>query len=253
MTSEETELSRHHRGGALLGGGWDEVLAHELAKRYWKELLEFLAGEREQHSVYPPPSQTFQAFELTPYDKVKVVILGQDPYPNPGEAHGLAFSVSADATKKPPSLRNIHKVLAADLSRTSGRPVAAPGHGSLEGWAEQGVLLLNTALTVRAGSKSDRARHRRWRWEGQGWATFTDAVIKAVSDKPDRVVFMLWGNDAKQKENLVDADRHTVIKSSHPSPFSARLGFLDSRPFSEANETLEKTGTIDWARTRSHD
>lgn len=199
--------------------------------------------------MFPPPSQTFKAFELTPYDEVKVVILGQDPYPNPGEAHGLAFSVPAEVKRKPPSLKNIHKVLEADLSKTLGRPVTAPEHGSLEGWADQGVLLLNTALTVRAGSKRDRELHRRWRLAGNGWATFTDAVIKAVSDKPDHAVFILWGNDAKQKEALID-NRHAVIKSSHPSPFSARLGFLTSRPFSEANEELKGAGRgeIDWGR-----
>lgn len=245
----ETELSRHKSRDDLIGGGWEEILGAEIAKPYWHELLEFLAEERRKYDVFPPPSQTFRAFELTPYDRVKVVILGQDPYPNPGEAHGLAFSVPAEVTRKPPSLKNIHRVLESDLSKASGRSVTAPEHGSLEDWAGQGVLLLNAALTVRAGTKQDRAVHRRWRWEGQGWATFTDAVIKAVNDKTGGVVFILWGNDAQQKEALIDIDRHAVIKSSHPSPHSARLGFLTSRPFSEANENLKLTGgSIDWAR-----
>lgn len=243
----DSELARHSRGDVLLGGGWDDVLTEEMAKPYWRKLLEFVAAERADSPVYPPASQTFRAFELTPYDKVRVVILGQDPYPNEGEAHGLAFSVPADAKRKPPSLKNIHNVLVADLSKSAGRPVSAPRSGTLKGWAEQGVLLLNTALTVRAGTKQDRARHRRWRWEGEGWTTFTDAVIKAVNRKEDRVVFVLWGRDAQKKEALIDP-RHTVIKSSHPSPFSARLGFLDSRPFSEANEALGMP-PIDWART----
>lgn len=226
-----------------------------LEKPYWSELLDFVADERGRHDVYPPPSQTFRAFERTPYGTVKVVILGQDPYPNPGEADGLAFSVSTVVKRKPPSLKNIHKVLESDLTKTPGRSVTAPEHGSLEGWADQGVLLLNTALTVRAGTKNDRDLHRRWRSAGNGWATFTDAVIKAVSDKPDRVVFILWGNDAKQKEALIDRRRHAVIKASHPSPFSARLGFLTSRPFSEANKKLKSAGRgeIDWERVDRQD
>lgn len=234
----------------LLGGGWDERLRDELGKPYWSKLLEFVADEHEHHEVYPPWIQTFRAFELTPYDRVKVVILGQDPYPNPGQAHGLAFSVPDDVTPKPESLKNIHKVLVSDLSRTSDRPVVAPGCGSLEGWAEQGVLLLNTALTVRAGTKAERKLHRQWTWEGKGWSTFTDAVIKAVNDKGDRVVFLLWGNDAKKKEKLIDRGRHAVITSSHPSPLSAWRGFLTSHPFSDANEELSRAGRgeIDWER-----
>lgn len=245
---DQTNPPLVHRHDPPLGGGWDAALAQELAQPYWKELNKFLGEERSSHDVYPPEEDTFKAFELTPFDEVKVVILGQDPYPNCGQAHGLAFSVPADE-KLPPSLRNIHKVLEADLSESSGKAMTPPGCGSLEGWAEQGVLLLNTALTVRDGTKWDRARHRKWRWEGSGWTTFTDAVIRAVNDKPCRVVFMLWGNDAKKKQALIDADRHTVITSSHPSPRSAYRGFLASRPFSSANEALKEVGTIDWART----
>lgn len=249
---EEPELARYDRHEELLGGGWDEVLRDEMAKPYWRKLLEFVAVERAAHPVYPPPSQTFRAFELTPYDEVRVVILGQDPYPNEGEADGLAFSVRADVRPKPGSLRNIHKVLESDLSAALARVVNAPDHGSLEAWADQGVLLLNTALTVRAGDKEDRDSHRLWRWEKQGWTTFTDAVMRAVNDKPDHVVFVLWGNDAKKKAKLIDTGRHAVIKSSHPSPNfgAADLGFLASRPFSETNEKLRMAGRgeVDWLR-----
>ena len=247
---EEPELARYDRGEDLLGGSWDKVLRKELVKPYWRNLLEFVAGERNEHPAYPPPSQTFRAFELTSYDDVRVVILGQDPYPNEGEAHGLAFSVPAEVEQKPGSLKNIHKVLESDLSETFGRTVTAPDHGSLEAWAEQGVLLLNTALTVRAGTKKDRDTHRRWRWEKQGWTTFTDAVIRAINDKTDHVVFILWGNDAKKKQDLIDTSRHAVITSSHPSPLSVGLGFMDSRPFSETNERLNaaRRGEIDWLR-----
>jgi uracil-DNA glycosylase len=162
--------------------------------------------------------------------------------------------VRVHVKKKPPSLRNIHQVLESDLSDLG---VRAPAHGNLEAWAEQGVLLLNTALTVRAGTKDDREVHRRWRCESTGWTTFTDAVIKAVNDKTDSVVFILWGNDAKKKDEeqrLIDRTRHAVIKSSHPSPFSARLGFLTSRPFSEENNELKSAGRteIDWGRICHH-
>jgi uracil-DNA glycosylase len=250
---EEPELARYDRREELLGGGWDEVLRDEMVKPYWRKLLAFVAVERNEHPVYPPPKLTFRAFELTPYDDVRVVILGQDPYPNEGEAHGLAFSVPADVQPKPGSLRNIHKVLESDLSATLDRVVKAPDHGSLEAWAEQGVLLLNTALTVRAGNKEDRDTHRLWRWKKQGWTTFTDAVIRAVNEKADHVVFVLWGNDAKKKEKLIDTRRHAVIRSSHPSPNfgAADLGFLASRPFSQTNEKLRMAGRgeVDWLRT----
>jgi uracil-DNA glycosylase len=239
------------RSAVLLGGGWDEVLRDELGKPYWSKLLEFVAREYNNHDdVYPHQTQIFKAFELTPYGKVKVAILGQDPYPNPGEAHGLAFSVPTDLSWKPDSLKNIHKVLLSDLSKTLSRPVTTPKHGNLEGWAQQGVLLLNTALTVRSGSKTDRKVHRQWRWKGQGWSTFTDAVIKAINDKPEGVVFILWGKDAAGKERMIDRSRHEVITSSHPSPLSAWRGFLTSSPFSDANKELARLGRgeIDWER-----
>ena len=240
---DEPESWRYDRGDELLPGGWANRLGREFKKDYWYELLEFVAEERRKHDVFPPPSQTFAAFELTPYDDVRVVILGQDPYPNPGEAHGLAFSVPA-GVPKPRSLKNIHAVLESDLHEP------APAHGNLEPWAKQGVLLLNTVLTVRAGSKEDQAVHRRWRWERKGWETFTDAVINAINAKPERVVFILWGEDAKRKKKLIDLSRHAVLESAHPSPLSAYRGFLDSRPFSAANKLLEEAGRgrIDWGK-----
>jgi uracil-DNA glycosylase len=242
---EEPEVWKYERGESLLPDSWAHRLADEFPKDYWYELLEFVGREREQHDVFPPPSQTFAAFEATPYDDVRVVILGQDPYPKPGEAHGLAFSVPVDIPRTP-SLRNIHAELASDL----GEP--APTHGNLEAWAKQGVLLLNTALTVRAGTKEDRSVHRRWRWQGQGWETFTNAVIDAVNAKSERVVFILWGADARRKAKRLDLSRHAVISSSHPSPLSAYRGFLGSRPFSQANDLLAQKGrgTIDWGRIR---
>ncbi|GAA4873465.1 uracil-DNA glycosylase [Serinicoccus chungangensis] len=235
-----------------LGRGWHEALQEQLSSTFWPLLLEFLATERSHHNVYPPRCQTFRAFELTPLAEVRVVILGQDPYPNEGQAHGLAFSVPMGITP-PPSLVNIFRVLQDDLS-AAGTPVAAPQTGDLSGWAEQGVLLLNTVLTVRAGDRTDRLSHRRWRAAGtrQGWTTFTDAVIRAVNARTDRVVFLLWGNDAKKKARLIDhPGRHTVITSSHPSPLSAWRGFLKSRPFTEANVALGRERQINWGLTES--
>lgn len=236
----------------VLGGGWDEQLRDELTQVYWHDLMAFVTKEREEAAaegcaVYPPADQMFRAFELTPYDEVKVVILGQDPYPNKGQAHGLAFSVPSDWKPLPGSLQNIRRVLCADLEVDIAD---LPEHGSLEAWATQGVLLLNTALTVRDGSKADRESHRKWHSDRKGWTTFTDAVIRAVNDRTGPVVFMLWGNDARRKKKLIDRDRHVVLESSHPSPLSVRRGFddADHRPFSEANKVLGPDG-IDWAGT----
>jgi len=241
---EEPESWRFSRGDDLLPGNWMNRMGGEFEKDYWNALLEFVAEERGRYDVFPPPSQTFAAFELTPYDDVRVVILGQDPYPNPGEAQGLAFSVPV-GVPTPRSLRNIYAVLESDL----GEP--APSHGNLEAWAKQGVLLLNTVLTVRAGSKEDQAVHRRWRWEGQGWETFTDSVITAINAKADRVVFILWGEDAKRKKESIDTSRHAVLESAHPSPRSAHRGFLKSLPFSAANALLAEADRdkIDWGRS----
>lgn len=230
---------------ATLPEDWRAHLRGTLAAPYWSELMDFVDRERETYVVLPPQEQTFRAFELTPYDKVLVVILGQDPYPTEGDADGLAFSVSNPTAKTPASLRNIFSELAADL----GAP--APTSNSLEGWARQGVLLLNTALTLRAGDDADHAVHRRWRWERQGWHTFTDAVISAVSAKQQPVAFILWGADARKKAKLIDATRHCIIEQVHPSPRSSNRGFEGSRPFSRANDYLRKAGrgTIDWAQT----
>lgn len=241
---EEPELWRFENGEELLPEDWRQRLEGELSQDYWLELLSFVAEERQTNDVFPPPSQTFAAFELTSYDDVRVVILGQDPYPTPGDAHGLAFSVPV-GVPVPRSLQNIHKELADDLE------IPTPNHGNLVGWARQGVLLLNTALTVRAGSEADHKIHRRWRRGGQGWETFTDAVIKAISAKQERVVFILWGADARAKGSLVDTSRHKVVEAVHPSPRSAnRGGFFGTKPFSQANQALAAAGPgeIDWSR-----
>ncbi len=226
--------------GVRLGGGWDDLLREDLAQPYWSDLLEYVAEERADHEVYPPWEDTFKAFELTPFDDVKVVILGQDPYINPGQAHGLAFSVPVGAAI-PPSLRNIRKELAADFDIS---PADLPDHGDLTGWAEQGVLLLNTALTVRAGESHAHA--------GMGWERFTDAVISAISAKREGVVFLLWGGPARRKAKLIDQDRHPApIESAHPrARASAHRPFAGSKPFTTANELLEAVGRkpVDWLR-----
>lgn len=238
---DEPESWKLDRGEGLLPSGWSHHLRSELDNSYWRQLIDFVGDDRLVHDVFPPPSQTFAAFELTDYDDVQVVILGQDPYPTPGHAHGLAFSVPAGVAK-PKSLVNIHAVLESDLARP------APAHGNLEGWARQGVLLLNTVLTIRAGSDDDHAAHRRWQWERQGWQTFTDAVIRVVNSKAEPVVFILWGRPARRKRKLITNSRHLVVESSHPSPLSAYRGFLDSRPFSQTNQFLQEAGRrpIDW-------
>lgn len=221
-----------------LPDSWREPLAAEFELDYWAKLLAFVAEERAAHEVFPPPSQTFAAFELTPFRDVRVVILGQDPYHGPGQAHGLSFSVPP-GVRTPSSLINIHKQLAYDLK------IPPPDHGCLDGWANQGVLLLNTTLTVRKGMADS---HR-----GSDWKRFTDAVIKAISANPEPVVFILWGNPAKKKRKLVDTSRHLVIESSHPSGLSAYRGFNTSTPFSEANKFLDAAGrgTVDWSTFRS--
>jgi len=212
---------------------WNPVLRGELAKPYWEELQAFVAAERGQHPVYPPHPEVFTALHLTPRASTKVVILGQDPYHGPGQACGLAFSVRP-GVRIPPSLRNVFLELQADL----GLP--APASGSLEPWARQGVLLLNTTLTVRGGASASH--------QGKGWETFTDEVIRAVATKPERVVFILWGAAARRKRALLDPARHVVLESAHPSPLSASSGFFGSRPFSRANAALLEAGRepVDW-------
>ena len=213
---------------------WNPILRDEFAQAYWKDLQEFVHDERTRHAVFPPHDEVFTALKLTPYADTKVLVLGQDPYHGPGQAHGLCFSVRRGVSV-PPSLQNIYKELHTDLG------VAIPRHGNLEAWARQGVLLLNAVLTVRAHAA---ASHR-----GKGWETFTDAVIGAVSDKQEPVVFLLWGASARKKKALIDAERHTIVESPHPSPLSAHRGFFGSRPFSRANAALIAGGRqpVDWS------
>lgn len=213
---------------------WNPLLRAEFDEPYWGELQSFVRAERQHHPVYPPHDEVFAALHLTPHADTRVVILGQDPYHGAGQAHGLCFSVR-HGVRVPPSLVNIHKELHTDVG------VAIPDHGNLEPWARNGVLLLNTTLTVRGGQAGSNAKH--------GWERFTDRVIGVVSDKRDHVVFVLWGNHARAKKALVDTSRHTVIESPHPSPFSANNGFFGSRPFSRVNEALVAHGQspIDWS------
>jgi uracil-DNA glycosylase len=212
---------------------WNPLLRDELAKPYWAELQAFVADERARHQVFPPPDQVFAALHQTPFAEVKVLILGQDPYHGPGQAHGLCFSVRPGVAP-PPSLRNIFTELEADLG------ITPPNHGCLDAWTHQGVLLLNTSLTVRA--------HRAASHQKKGWETFTDEVIRAVNTKTERVVFVLWGAAARRKKAFVDTDRHVVIESAHPSPLSAHNGFFGSRPFSRTNDALTAAGRdpVDW-------
>ncbi|GAB4091942.1 uracil-DNA glycosylase [Flaviaesturariibacter terrae] len=214
---------------------WKKVLADEFRQPYFKGVVEHLKTERAQgKTIYPAGANIFHAFAATPFQKVKVVILGQDPYHGPRQAHGLSFSVQ-QGVQPPPSLVNIFKELHDDV----GVPI--PRHGFLEHWAEQGVLLLNASLTVRAQEPMSHSKI--------GWHHFTDAVIRTVSEKRPHVVFILWGKFAQQKEALIDTRKHLVLKSAHPSPLSASTGFFGSRPFSKTNDWLMKHGEhpIDWA------
>jgi uracil-DNA glycosylase len=213
--------------------GWRDVLAEEFEQPYMQDLAAFVAEERRSYTVYPPKTEVFSALALTPYDQVRVVILGQDPYHGPNQAHGLAFSVRK-GVRPPPSLVNIFAELETDL----GIPPAR--HGYLAEWAEQGVLLLNTALTVRAGVANSH--------KGHGWEQLTDRIIELVSAREQPVVFVLWGSPAQRKMALIDTRRHTIIRSVHPSPLSAANGFFGSRPFSKVNAALERYGEppIDW-------
>jgi uracil-DNA glycosylase len=213
--------------------GWRRHLSAELEAPYFRQLRAFLAEERRNHEVFPPEGDVFSALALTPLDSVRVVLLGQDPYHGPGQAHGLAFSVRP-TTRPPPSLVNVFKELKTEL----GCPV--PKHGYLAPWAEQGVLLLNAVLTVRNGEPNS---HRR-----KGWERFTDAILRAVNEREQGVVFLLWGAYAQKKAELIDAKRHVILHAAHPSPLSARRGFFGSRPFSQANAALAKAGQapIDW-------
>ncbi len=212
--------------------GWRDAVGDQLSKPYFQDLEAFLAEERASEQVFPPEDEVFTAFELTPFDDVKVVILGQDPYHDDGQAHGLSFSVKP-GIKTPPSLVNMYRELESDL----GHP--RPSHGNLVRWAEQGVLMINAVLTVRA--------HKPNSHKSKGWEKFTNAVIKALSRRQAPMVFVLWGGYAKKKAKLV-ADHHAVIQGTHPSPLSARNGFFGSKPFSTINRHLADFGLepIDW-------
>ncbi|WP_110886925.1 uracil-DNA glycosylase [Deinococcus yavapaiensis] len=212
---------------------WQPFLDDVLRSAPLRELAAFLREERARHTVYPPAEDVFNALRFTPYDRASVLILGQDPYHGPRQAHGLAFSVRP-GVRPPPSLVNIFKELRDDVG------VTPPKHGYLRAWAEQGVLLLNAVLTVRAGEPNSHA--------GRGWEDFTDAVIRALDDKEERVVFVLWGAYARKKKKLVTNARHVVVESAHPSPLSATK-FFGSKPFSQVNAALQEVGrpSIDWS------
>lgn len=216
----------------LIPASWAPVLAAETEQPYFADLEAFLKTERAEHQVFPPEDEVFAALEATPYEDVKVVLIGQDPYHDDGQAHGMCFSVRP-GVRIPPSLRNMYKELDTDLG------VAPVKHGYLKAWADQGVLLLNTVLTVRA---HEPASHK-----DRGWEKFTDAVIKDVSAREKPVVFVLWGAHAKKKAKLIDASRHAIVQGAHPSPLSAKL-FFGSKPFSAVNEALAGFGQepIDW-------
>ena len=212
---------------------WKEQLIDEFNAPYFSDLKEFLVQERSQYVCYPRGSQIFNAFQHTPFDEVKVVILGQDPYHGPNQAHGLCFSVPV-GIKPPPSLVNIFKEISTDLN------IPIPNHGNLEAWTKQGVLLLNATLTVRANQAGSHQR--------QGWETFTDAVIRNLSQKREGIVFLLWGSYAIAKSEIIDSSKHFILTAPHPSPLSAHRGFLGCKHFSQTNEILEKQGKtpIDW-------
>lgn len=219
----------------FLQNDWAEVLDEEFAKPYYKELREFLKQAYRSERVFPPMEDIYNALRVTGYADTKVVILGQDPYHGPGQAHGLSFSVR-HGVQPPPSLVNIFKEMETDIG------CQRPNHGCLLGWAEQGVLLLNTTLTVAQGRPKSHAGH--------GWETLTDAIIQHLSERQTPLVFILWGAHAQSKVKLIDTTRHHIIKSPHPSPLSATRGFFGSRPFSRANAYLIQDGLepIDWCK-----
>lgn len=212
---------------------WKEVLQDEFTKDYFIELKKFLIEEKQNYTIYPKGSDMFNAFSYTPFDEVKVVIIGQDPYHGANQAHGLAFSV-LDGVSFPPSLRNIFQELNSDI----GCPT--PKSGNLSSWAKQGVFLINTVLSVREGQAHSHAK--------QGWEIFTDSVIKKISEKRENIVFILWGSPAIAKSKLIDTSKHHIITSPHPSPLSSYRGFFGSKPFSRTNEFLGSCGIekIEW-------
>ncbi|WP_314058350.1 uracil-DNA glycosylase [Empedobacter brevis] len=216
-----------------LDASWKEVLKNEFEKDYFKNLTEFVRNEYKTKRIYPPASKIFSAFDNTPFDQVKVVLIGQDPYHGAGQANGLSFSV-ADGVKLPPSLRNIYKELNDDLG------IGISTSGNLESWAKQGVLMLNATLTVEA---SNAGSH-----QNRGWEEFTDAAIEALSNQKENLVFILWGAYAQKKGAKINRSKHFVIESAHPSPFAAHRGFFESKPFSKANAFLKSKNLqeINW-------
>lgn len=212
---------------------WTDKLSGEFEKSYFKQLIRFLDGEELTETVFPPKIERFNAYEMTPFDEVKVVILGQDPYHGVDQAHGLSFSVKG-AQALPPSLKNIYKELMDDM----GCPM--PKNGDLSAWARQGVFLLNVVLSVRASSVGSHQQ--------QGWEAFTDATIRLLSDQREHLVFILWGKPAQSKAKLIDSSKHLVLKAPHPSPLSSYRGFFGSKPFSKSNTYLEEHGLrpIEW-------
>ncbi|MFS0953214.1 uracil-DNA glycosylase [Enterococcus durans] len=217
----------------IIHNSWQDVLADEFEKPYYHSLRDFLKKEYKTQKIHPDMYHIFEALELTPYEKVKVVILGQDPYHGANQAHGLSFSVQP-GVKIPPSLNNIYKELQSDLG------IEPVNHGNLVSWAKQGVLLLNTVLTVREGQAYS---HR-----GQGWERLTDTIIEKLNEREQPVVFILWGKPAQEKMKMIDKSKHIILTSSHPSPLSAHRGFLGSKPFSKTNDALLALGEqpIDW-------
>ncbi|MBR3265064.1 MAG: uracil-DNA glycosylase [Erysipelotrichaceae bacterium] len=217
----------------IIGNDWDDVLGEEFDKEYYQQLRRFLDAEYKSKTIYPLPQFIYTALKLTPYKDTKVVILGQDPYHEPNQAHGLAFSVNK-GVMVPPSLQNIYKELHDDLG------CSIPNHGFLISWAKQGVLLLNTVLTVQA--------HRANSHRGQGWEELTDTIIRKINAKDEPVVFILWGSNARSKKAFITNKKHLILESVHPSPLSAYNGFFGSRPFSKTNNFLIANGEdpIDW-------
>ena len=217
----------------MIGYTWDNLLTEEVKKDYFKQLIEYVNNENKTKTIYPKKTEVFNAFKYTDYKEVKVVILGQDPYHGPNQAEGLSFSVSNEVIK-PPSLKNIFKELESDLK------IPFPEHNSLKPWAKEGVLLLNAVITVEEHKPASHAN--------KGWETFTDEIIKLINKKDEPVVFILWGNYAREKKKYITNPIHYIIESPHPSPFSARNGFFGSNPFSKTNEFLKSKGLkeINW-------
>lgn len=212
---------------------WQKLLEEEMEKDYYKDLRKFLIDEYNTQVVYPEMYSIYNALHYTDYKKVKVLLLGQDPYHGPNQAHGFAFSVQ-EGVRTPPSLLNMYKELQNDLG------YEIPNHGNLQKWADEGVLLLNTSLTVRSGQANSHS--------GKGWEVFTDKIIKLVNEREDPVVFILWGSNARSKKKYIDTKKHMIIESAHPSPLSAYRGFFGSKPYSRTNDFLKSVGKepIDW-------